>query len=342
MKGKSVHTVKSIYKKVVPLKLRNIVWKKLNQGERKSWREIETAIVLAFIKVLYFLSFRRFKHYFKEPKVLLCWPHWPKRNHAVLKRISYLLDYKITQDLDQGFHRMMEWEDVTERIRNHKYLKAIEQFDAINGRCLNISKERTDRIFEEVFGYPFIIDPLVHRGIALRKSVINAMHDGTIISCPIEKKEEGFVYQKIINNKFNGKYFYEIRVPIFRNVIPFVYYKYRVESARFESYVKADVVKQIDKVFTTDEIKKIFLFNEKVGLQYGELDVLRDKEDGRIYIVDVNNTPSGPRHRRMVFTDYIFAVVKLAETFDKVFMKSQSEPAMIPEEIKPVFESYSI
>ena len=31
-----------------------------------------------------------------------------------------------------------------------------------------------------------------------------------------------------------------------------------------------------------------------MGIDYGELDILRDNNDGRIYIVDANNTPSGP------------------------------------------------
>ena len=35
------------------------------------------------------------------------------------------------------------------------------------------------------------------------------------------------------------------------------------------------------------------LLTKKMSVDYGELDVLRDK-DGRIYVVDVNNTPAGP------------------------------------------------
>ena len=42
--------------------------------------------------------------------------------------------------------------------------------------------------------------------------------------------------------------------------------------------------------------EKILLFCRRMGLDYGELDMLRDREDGRLYIVDVNNTPFGPPH----------------------------------------------
>jgi hypothetical protein len=36
-----------------------------------------------------------------------------------------------------------------------------------------------------------------------------------------------------------------------------------------------------------------------MGLDYGELDVLRDADDGRLYVVDVNTTPFGPVNRRL-------------------------------------------
>lgn len=36
------------------------------------------------------------------------------------------------------------------------------------------------------------------------------------------------------------------------------------------------------------------LFTEKLGLDWGGLDVLRDLDDGRIYIVDANKTDMGP------------------------------------------------
>ena len=38
---------------------------------------------------------------------------------------------------------------------------------------------------------------------------------------------------------------------------------------------------------------KILAVCREMGLDYGELDVLRDREDGRLYILDVNDTPSG-------------------------------------------------
>jgi hypothetical protein len=33
---------------------------------------------------------------------------------------------------------------------------------------------------------------------------------------------------------------------------------------------------------------------DRIGLDFGELDLLRDRADGRIYVVDVNPTVNGP------------------------------------------------
>ena len=43
-----------------------------------------------------------------------------------------------------------------------------------------------------------------------------------------------------------------------------------------------------------EEINKIKEFCGRMGLDYGEVDVLLDSGERRIYIVDVNNNPAGP------------------------------------------------
>ena len=47
-------------------------------------------------------------------------------------------------------------------------------------------------------------------------------------------------------------------------------------------------------VFSADELAMIARFNARMGLDWGGLDILRDRADGRIYIVDVNKTDLGP------------------------------------------------
>lgn len=48
------------------------------------------------------------------------------------------------------------------------------------------------------------------------------------------------------------------------------------------------------QVFSSEEIEAIARFCAAFGLDWGGLDILRDRYDGRIYIVDVNKTDVGP------------------------------------------------
>ena len=48
-----------------------------------------------------------------------------------------------------------------------------------------------------------------------------------------------------------------------------------------------------EDVFSQDEREKISRFSERSEWIFGELDVLRDRNTGRIYIIDPNNTPMG-------------------------------------------------
>jgi len=54
-------------------------------------------------------------------------------------------------------------------------------------------------------------------------------------------------------------------------------------------------------------------------LDYGELDVLRDNDNGKIYIVDVSNTPWGPPNN-ISNKEGKIALIKLADTFRKGFL----------------------
>ncbi len=325
-------SLKWLYTKIVSLKSPAMISQHL--------LTIRLQIVLTVIKVMLLFSPRGFASLFKGSPTILYWPRWPNKRNCVLYKLRYVLGYRITTNPDDYFHRMIEWEDITLRVRDRKYLNVIERFDCINAKCLNIGKDHVEEIFEEVFGYPLSIDPLSFRGPAVQKSKINAMHDGKVIHCPIEKREDGCVYQKVVNNEFDEKHVYDFRVLIFEDKIPFVYYYYHLKNNRFDTYAWAEVVKHIDEVFTADEIKKMLIFCQKMGLQYGELDVLRDKDDKKIYIVDVNNTPSGPRINRMSLGDFSFAIIQMAKTFDDVFIKFSKKLLSISPEDKKYVKAY--
>jgi len=45
------------------------------------------------------------------------------------------------------------------------------------------------------------------------------------------------------------------------------------------------------------ECQDIIMYCRRIGLEYGEIDILRSDDDGRIYIIDVNNTPWWPPNK---------------------------------------------
>ena len=85
----------------------------------------------------------------------------------------------------------------------------------------------------------------------------------------------------------------DYRVPIFGATIPYLTLRYKPLQTRFTSTVRATLANPSD-VFSAVELKKIRYFCRCLGLDYGELDVIRHQDDGRIYILDANNTPWSP------------------------------------------------
>ena len=66
------------------------------------------------------------------------------------------------------------------------------------------------------------------------------------------------------------------------------------------------------------EKQKISLFCTNLGLEFGSLDILRDMDEGKIYIVDANNTPHGPA--KLSRKEAALAVQILAEIFKKEYL----------------------
>lgn len=224
-------------------------------------------------------------------KIILFYPNRPRR-WAVAYKLSTRAGYWITTNPNRKCDAAFRWESVTRApLRAFRY-----EVGAINLNCTDISKQHVQRVFTNIFGYDLGIDPTVYEGLVVKKSDDNATHDGEVIKCPIPGEDvvPGYVYQKAIDNRRqDAEGFYEYRVPIFMNTIPAVYVKYRPAEAQFKEFDGAEVVTP-QSVLSEEERGRLLAFAEALQLEYGELDVLRDRGDGRIYVVDANNTPSGP------------------------------------------------
>ena len=57
----------------------------------------------------------------------------------------------------------------------------------LNCHCIYISKRRVHRVFQEIFGYGYELDPSTHHGPMVVKSTENATHDGRIEMGPIRE-----------------------------------------------------------------------------------------------------------------------------------------------------------
>lgn len=230
------------------------------------------------------------KNGFKK-KTILFYPNKP-RMWSIVYPICHVLGYKITNDPTAKFDIAMAFEAETVRTPNKTLDMLAQKYHVLNSKCDDISKAHVDKIFLESFGYGLTIDPRTYKGRYIKKTNENGVHFVEIHDKP-EEPEEGFVYQRIIDQT-DGDSATDIRTFIFGEDIPFTLYRKHDIRDRFGDDTIIATRVDTDTAFSKDEQAAIIRFCKTFGLDYGELDILRDKNDGRIYIVDVNNTPSGP------------------------------------------------
>lgn len=248
-------------------------------------------------------------------KSILVYPHYPSRRSTIYK-VSKILGYNVTNKLKSNVKFAIYWEYLTFR-EEYNYLEELnKKMKIINLFSRDISKKYIDNIHKKVFGYSTIINPKIYKGKIVRKNDINAKHDGIIMSAPISSFDEDYIYQILIDNSFSDNLVMDIRVPIVGKVLDFVYIKYRDISERFKNTTTTTEIKQSKDIFNQKEIELLNQYCKALNLEYGELDVLRNKDDNKIYVVDVNNTPQGPP-KNIKQEDGKFALNKISEALNK-------------------------
>jgi hypothetical protein len=161
--------------------------------------------------------------------------------------------------------------------------------NAINRRCLDLSKSHVDRTWAEVAGYSISVDPFLHDDVMVVKSEENGMHDGRLVIGPLERRREGYVYQRLIDSREAG-WIKNMRVFIVGSEMPLVFDVWRQFPHWFESVGMA-MPRQAHELLSPPEIELIMRFARALGMDYGEMDVVRDRHSGLIYGVDANRTP---------------------------------------------------
>jgi hypothetical protein len=211
------------------------------------------------------------------------------------------------EDITHAFH--WDYKNSNELSEEMRIVEA-RGVHIINGRCNNVKKDHLDYEFERVFGYSIMVDPTTHRGTCIKKSTQQAVHNGKFVQCPIKPHEYDSrviksvsgethrrLYQKLIDTRFEMDKLREVRVPIIGSTIPTLFIKELGVKSTFhpyeENYYKVYTARNFDEWLSMSEVDKLFELSRNLGLEFGELDVLRDNSTGLIYVVDVNNIPMG-------------------------------------------------
>ena len=234
------------------------------------------------------------RSFVRPNKIILFYPQRP-HHRSIAYKLCVLLEYAMTNNIRRKYDVAFKQQDsifFDSSVLRNIYLGGEH---IINSRSHDISKQYVGRVFQEVFGYTLEIDPTQYRGLAVEKSNNNGVHDGKIVRCPLppESIRSNFVYQKVIDNTTNRSMVLDYRVPIHGDQIPLVYLKYRPVASRFSNENSYSEMNEPASIFSESELQTLFKFAKSMGIDYGEFDVLRDK-DGLIYVVDSNTTPWGP------------------------------------------------
>lgn len=252
---------------------------------------------------------------------------YPEKPHprTALYRVCHSLGMQITQSAPEQADVVVQWRDDTVIDQIGLFNQLHPRKRVLNVQCLDISKTTVEEIHKQVFGYGLAVDPLTHPGPCVVKSDFNGLHLGRIVQCPIPAREPDCVYQRLIHNEVDDQTTDEVRVPVYGEQIPLCYYKQRDLTERFSAKTKRVALREPHELFSDEELRLLVRFAREIRLDFGELDVLRDHQDGRLYVVDVNHTPYGPP-RGLCREDAWTAIRKLATAFEANFLNGPPPP----------------
>jgi hypothetical protein len=165
--------------------------------------------------------------------------------------------------------------------------------DAVNRRCLDISKGNVDRTWASVAGYSISVDPLTTHGPMVEKPEENGRHAGRVVEGPLQRRAPGMVYQRLVESLADDGRILQLRVVVIGSRIVFTYGKWRPYGNWFKG-TELTLPRPTDELLSAHEQDLVLRFADAMALEYGELDALRDR-DGRLYVVDANRTPVLPK-----------------------------------------------
>lgn len=163
---------------------------------------------------------------------------------------------------------------------------------SINRSCTDISKSRVDDLWARLAGYSISVDPLRTAGPIVVKSETNGHHDGRIVQGPLRHRRSGVVYQRFIDATV-GDVYMEARPVIIGGRMP-VALESRMPRPHWAAHALVTLSRRPAELYSADEIALMLRFASAIGLDYGELDVVRESSTGRLFVLDANRTPTRP------------------------------------------------
>ena len=175
-------------------------------------------------------------------------------SYARIRVIFKILGWELIEDINKDFDTIFYWNVKTINKPDKVLLKLSESYQVINLRCNDVSKSNVTKIYQEVFKNTLEINPERYTGRAVAKrNEGQGDKSGRVINCPC-KKEKGWHYQKLLQDIHTGR-IQEYRVFIVGG-IAVVNEKQKKIKNRFHTIVKKNEYKQINDVFTDNEVKK--------------------------------------------------------------------------------------
>ena len=161
----------------------------------------------------------------------------------------------------------------------------------LNARITDISKAHVGRVFGSVFGYALSVDPLTHAGPMVEKSDENGVHDGRIVKGPLAVARPGMAYQRLVDSTVRDGVTEDLRCTCVGGRVVSVVRKEKSAASRFRADYLVTHPVTPEAALSEEERSQLAVFLDRMGLDFGSIDVLRDYgAGGDIYVVDVNKT----------------------------------------------------
>lgn len=268
-----------------------------------------------------------FAYFFAAQGIAPITPHFtigfaPERARPwyLIWAVSRAAGAKYTKDNAQA-DVVMQFEDAT-YSPNDPPTRLKPGVKLVNFGARDVSKTNVSRASAVAFGRTLAVDPTTHIGPAVEKSEINAAHDGRVVQCPTTAVP-GRVYQRVIDNRMADPNFVEdLRTCTVGGKAVCVFIKRRQVTKRFLNTNTEVLLRKPEDVFSPAELQQISAFTREIGLDWGGVDVLRDRNDGTLCIVDANKTDMGPPIG-LNLPDKIVATRQLAQAF-RTFVRGEA------------------